>query len=73
MSQECRLEYKIQHKHTHMLTLLQMYGITPAHSVFVWPFAGVLKRRGIDKPTNSNWAITTLCDGIDSTVLGAGR
>lgn len=56
-----------------MLTLLQMYGITPAHSVFVWPFAGVLKRRGIDKPTNSNWAITTPCDGIDSTVLGAGR
>lgn len=30
------------------------------------------QRRGIDKPTNSNWAIMTPCNGIDSTVLGAG-
>lgn len=30
--------------HTHILPpLLQMYGITPAHSVFVWPFAGALR------------------------------
>lgn len=43
MSQERRPEYKIQRSHTHMLTLIQMYGITPAHSAFVWPFAGVLR------------------------------
>lgn len=43
MSQERRLEYTIQRTHTHMLTLLQMCGITPALSVFMWPLAGVLR------------------------------
>lgn len=32
------------------------------------PFAGVLRDGGIDKPTNSNWAIMASCDGIDPSV-----
>lgn len=36
------------------------------------PFAGVLRDGGIDKPTNSNWAIMASCDGIDPSALDGG-
>lgn len=51
---------------------LQMQDTTCAHGLLVCPFHSSPQRPGIDKPTNSNWAIRTPGKGIDSSVSGAG-
>lgn len=62
--------------HARLLTLSQMSSITLLRccaAALAVAFSGRPRRRGIDKLTNSNWAITTPSAGIDRAVLGAGR